>query len=436
MAISTTYEPIATYTATGSSVYLEATNIPSTYTDLIVVLNIKESGQDGLNIQVGNGSYDTGSNYSNTFVQGNGSSAGSGRALNQTYAEIGIESNEWGNTILHFQNYANTNVYKTILSRTNSTNFLMRAVVATWRSNSAIERIRIYNGSNANHSAGSTMTLYGIAAAPAAGSNKATGGTITVGSGYTYHAFTSGGTFTPSENITADILLIAGGGGGGTYSGGGGGGGAGGVLLLANQSLTSGTGYTVSVGGGGAANTSGQNSYFGALTQAVGGGYGGSASAGGNGGSGGGASDTGYAAGTGTAGQGFNGGTGTGAGSSPGGGGGGAAEAGQNAYGDTTPNIAGKGGSGTNFYYDWAAVTSTGVSGYYAGGGGGGVYINSSFANNGGGAGGNGGGGSGSASNKNATANTGSGGGGGSYTSSPVAPGNGGSGLVIVRYAN
>ena len=163
--MAATYEWISGTTLTSGALYMEVTNIPTTYTDLVVVLNIKEVGQDGLNIQLGNGSYDTGSNYSNTYLQGNGSSAGSGRASNQTYAEIGIESNEWGTTIINFQNYKNTNVYKTMIARTNSTNFLVREVVALWRSTSAIERMRIYNGSNANHSVGSTINVYGILAA-------------------------------------------------------------------------------------------------------------------------------------------------------------------------------------------------------------------------------------------------------------------------------
>jgi hypothetical protein len=447
MAISNTYTPIETYTlgsSAASVTFGSGGTIPQTYTDLVIVVNFKAASTTIVTPSIRfNG--DTNTNYSNTTIYGIGSGSGTSvRFSNQSKGFLGdfsagVSSTDFIPYIISINNYKNSSLYKTFLCRYNQKNSSNGEVGTTsglWRSTNAITSVTITSDGGQNFASGSTFTLYGIAAADVAGSNKATGGTITAASGYTYHAFTSGGTFTPSQNITADILVIAGGGGGGTYSGGGGGGGAGGVLLLANQALTSGTGYTVSVGGGGSANTNGQNSYFGALTQAVGGGKGGSASAGGNGGSGGGASDTGYAAGTGTAGQGYSGGIGTGAGSSPGGGGGGALEYGQNAYGDNTPNIAGKGGSGTNFYYDWAAATSTGVSGYFAGGGGGGVYINSSFANNGGGTGGNGGGGSGSASNKNATTNSGSGGGGGSYTSGPVSPGNGGSGIVIVRYAN
>lgn len=165
MPAGKTYEPIATVTASGSSLYLEATNIPATYTDLIVVLSLKQSGQDGLNLQVGNGSFDTGSNYSVTVVRGSGTAASSYRLSSQAFVQVGLESNEWGNLILQINNYSNTNTYKSFLSRSNTPNWLLEATVGLWRSTSAIERIRIYNGGSANHAAGSTMTLYGIKAA-------------------------------------------------------------------------------------------------------------------------------------------------------------------------------------------------------------------------------------------------------------------------------
>ena len=157
--MTATYEFIAGATLTSGAVYLEATNIPSTYTDLIVVLQLKESGSDGLNMQVGNGSYDTGSNYSHTWLRADYS----GRGSNTTSAEIGWETTSWGNLILHINNYANTSTYKTFLARTN-TQWLMGANVGLWRSTSAIERIRFSNGSSANHSAGSTINIYGIKA--------------------------------------------------------------------------------------------------------------------------------------------------------------------------------------------------------------------------------------------------------------------------------
>lgn len=95
---------------------------------------------------------------------------------------------------------------------------------------------------------------------------KATGGTaavVTIGANnYGVHIFTSSGTFTPLESITAEYLVIAGGGGGGgsTNEGGGGAGGyrcsvsgessGGGASAESSLSLTA-KSYTITVGSGG-----------------------------------------------------------------------------------------------------------------------------------------------------------------------------------------
>lgn len=174
-----------------------------------------------------------------------------------------------------------------------------------------------------------------------------------------------------------------------------------------------------------------------------------------------------------------------------GGGGGGAGSAGGAATGGTSPSgTGGVGGSGTNSYLIWATATGTGANGYYAGGGGGGnngtainpatwsgtanissawTSSNGGFGQGGGAAGGAGGGGSGGArygywagtqlgwrpysfgDPRNGTVNTGGGGGGwgcfyaadsffyqgvyyGSIGGGIFEQGQGGSGIVIIRY--
>jgi hypothetical protein len=130
--------------------------------------------------------------------------------------------------------------------------------------------------------------------------------------------------YTRSQPPYVEVLVVAGGGSGGTSTlgnGGGGGGGAGGVIYNSAYQLTNAAAITVTVGAGGAGQSTnnsqgndGSNSVFGSLT-AIGGGGGGGAGAnttGRNGGSGGGAGYAGYYnnfnSGTGTAGQGFRGG--------------------------------------------------------------------------------------------------------------------------------
>jgi hypothetical protein len=118
-------------------------------------------------IRVGNGSLDTGSNYSITQITGSGSSASSGRLSSQTEYKVTdglfFNTSEQCNILVSFQNYSNTTTNKTWLSRANSAGIGVNAGVGLWRSTSAINTIRLYGSQN--FQSGSKVTLYGIAAA-------------------------------------------------------------------------------------------------------------------------------------------------------------------------------------------------------------------------------------------------------------------------------
>jgi hypothetical protein len=444
-----TYVALDTQTLSSSATSVTFSSIPQGYTDLVLVCSVRvTSATDDFNIQF-NGE-NTGTNYSFTQLTGTGSAASSGRASNSNQfrlADYMPNSTLYGTIISHIQNYSNTTTYKTVLSRWGAADNATGANVGTWRNTAAITSIRLAEGSNLNLIAGSTFTLYGIAAQPAWAA-KATGGTITNDVQYTYHTFTSSGTFTPSQTLTADYLVVAGGGGGSDGGPGGAGGlrstvtatGGGGSLESA-LALTA-QGYTVTVGSGGANGTTttngtkGSDSVFGAITSA-GGGAGkefiSTATSNQNGGSGAGGINSANSGlyidgGTGTANQGYAGGRGyrTNGGYNAAGGGGGAGGIGIDGAGTGSAPIGGNGGPGV-------AVAISGSSVTYAGGGGGGAEPGGSPVA---GSGGSGGGGAGSATTTggSGTTNTGGGGGGGETNGDPG--GSGGSGIVIIRYAN
>ena len=74
--------------------------------------------------------------------------------------------------------------------------------------------------------------------------------------------FNATGSWTAPTGVTSvDYLVVAGGASGGWRVGGGGG--AGGLLQGTNLSVTPGTTYTITVGAGGAANTTPNNGYSG-----------------------------------------------------------------------------------------------------------------------------------------------------------------------------
>lgn len=419
---------------------VQFTNIPQTYTDLKLVISARntDTGNFG-NILVSiNGSS---SSYVNQYLQGNGSGLGSGQVA-QMVGDMNTTTSTtdtFNNIEVYFPNYAGSTQKQfsaDSVAETNAATAYLMLMANTWNVTDAITSLTITNRTGGvSFVTNSTFTLYGI------GGARASGGTITADARYTYHTFTSSGTFTALEKIKgAEVLCIAGGGGGGGQPDSGnstGGGGAGGVLYTAGQLLSAGNSFTVVVGSGGSggaaganSGSKGSNSTFASLS-AEGGGLGGHNANGGNGGSGGGGKSAG---GTATSGQGNN---GAAAGSNFQGGGGGGAGAAGSSNGD--------GGIGTTTYSSWSYATSTGVSSgglyYLAGGGGGGQY----FYTDGSGLGGLGGGGNGGRWNGSSvtaavagTANTGGGGGGaGSRDGQGTkAGGAGGSGLVIIRYPN
>ena len=443
-------EKITVGAAGASSVTFSS--IPQTgYTDLVIKTSVRSVGTGGsgfddyLNIRF-NG--DSGTNYGEVYLQGYAGSVASGGSASRNKILAGFgngsssTSNTFSNNEMYIPNYSGSNFKSLsidgVLANNSSSDYVERLIAPIWRNTAAITSINLFLD-GANIASGSTFYLYGVAklgTTPAIVPYATGGDTIMTDGTYWYHAFKSSGTFTPAKGLSCDVLVVAGGGAGGL----GGGGGAGGVIAFASQSLSS--AQTVTVGAGGASNgANGSNSVFGSLTAAVGGGGGGAAngsngSAGGSGGGGAyntGGSTTGGAA---TSGQGNAGGTNSSIASSgfPGGGGGGAGAVGQNAV---SSSQAGNGGAGTTSVTNWGALTTAltavgmGVSNFIAGGGGAGMGNAPSAGTGGSGGGGNGG--VGSATNTAGTAgtaNTGSGGGG-----AGTASGNGGSGLVLVRYA-
>jgi hypothetical protein len=254
---------------------------------------------------------------------------------------------------------------------------------------------------------------------------------------YTVLTYTANGKFIPKGSFNVDVLTVGGGGSGGTRRHGAGGG-AGGYIETTSQSVTA-RNYTITVGAGGAStqstsNASGSDGTYTAFDdggageiKALGGGAGGGYSDAGSGGSGtygsGGGSGGSITSGNpaGTSGQGNSGGYGTGS-NGNGGGGGGSSSAGTN--GSLSSGVGSDGGSGTN--NNWTGSTIG-----YAGGGAGG------HANNTGGSGtATHGAHAGAYPNNIADANSGAGGSAGDSMTenSEVYSGDGGSGIVIIRF--
>jgi hypothetical protein len=171
MPAGNTYVAIAEQTLGSAAASVTFSSISSAYTDLVLVVSsINASASDtSLVFQVGNGSIDTGSNYSATDLYGTGSVAASGRASNSTVAYIngpgiGTSTTNPNVFIMNFMNYSNTTTNKTIIVKGGIANANAYAIVNLWRSTAAINTIKINQVAN-NMNTGSTFTLYGIKAA-------------------------------------------------------------------------------------------------------------------------------------------------------------------------------------------------------------------------------------------------------------------------------
>ncbi len=165
--MTSTEVAIATTTLSSSTSVFTLSSISSTYTDLRLVLtNIRTTPGNGTIVMRFNG--DTGSNYSRTNINGDGSSATSAQFSSVTW--IHTHGGNTSTTIptmltLDLFSYASTTVNKTCLltasfdqngsgSTTNS--------VGLWRSTAAVTSISFQLNTGDSFATGTRATIYGI----------------------------------------------------------------------------------------------------------------------------------------------------------------------------------------------------------------------------------------------------------------------------------
>jgi hypothetical protein len=166
MAAGSTYTPIATTTLGTATSSYTFTSIPSTYTDLILILSGSNSASAAPLIRVGNGSLDSGTNYDMVALRGDGSTASSFSNPGDNWFNTFMTSttNAMYTVISHLQNYSNTTTRKSIINRSSSATGNVVLEIGNWNSTSSINQIQVLL-SGANLNAGTQITLYGIAAA-------------------------------------------------------------------------------------------------------------------------------------------------------------------------------------------------------------------------------------------------------------------------------
>lgn len=163
--MASTYEPIATTTLSSAASSITFSSISSTYTDLRLVLVVKNFTASTGSVNIGlvfNG--DTGSNGSTTRLIGDGSTATSSRSSNntavcrlQTEASTSLPAFLTWN-IFSYAGSTNKTALGESSSDLNGSGQVTRSV-GLWRNTSAITSVEI---SGPEMAIGTTATLYGI----------------------------------------------------------------------------------------------------------------------------------------------------------------------------------------------------------------------------------------------------------------------------------
>jgi len=164
MPDTSTEVALATTTLSSAAATITFSSISGSYTDLRLVLVTRDAGAGGILKLTFNS--DTATNYSDTWMRGNGTAAASGRNTTQAYINMqyatGGASN-WGMLTADIFNYTGSTNKTVLLTNSNDENgsgFVYRQV-GLWRSTSAITSLTITTNSG-TMATGTTATIYGI----------------------------------------------------------------------------------------------------------------------------------------------------------------------------------------------------------------------------------------------------------------------------------
>jgi len=163
-----TYTPIYSTTLSANTSSVTISNIPQTYTDLVLVAtarrNIDNAG--GAGTMIFNG-VSSGSLYSTTILYNSGNTLYSGRwsSVDGLYGGFATADGALAHSITHILNYSNSTTFKSYLGdRGQAGNDPRREFsIGTYRSTSPITSITLSAANDIK--SGATITLYGVKAA-------------------------------------------------------------------------------------------------------------------------------------------------------------------------------------------------------------------------------------------------------------------------------
>jgi len=169
------FESIATAkVGSGGQSNITFTLIPQTFTHLQIrafTRDVRSETVNTFNMRVGNGSIDSGANYSIHTLSGDGSSPSAAGAANFTHHTFMLEAGAsatagiFGVNTIDILDYTNTSKYKTSralggVDFNGSGNVNLTS--ASWRNTAAIDTIQFFNNGDFNFAQYTQIALYGI----------------------------------------------------------------------------------------------------------------------------------------------------------------------------------------------------------------------------------------------------------------------------------
>jgi hypothetical protein len=150
-----TYKALANITLASTSATVSFSNIPATYRDLVLVVN-RVTGT--INTPYIRFNSDTGSNYSEQWLQySGGSSASSGTGTSLVYSNTAL-----GVAIIEILDYSATDKHKTTITRwTENPIGIVQIRTARWANTAAVTSLTLGVASG-SYPAEMTFSLYGI----------------------------------------------------------------------------------------------------------------------------------------------------------------------------------------------------------------------------------------------------------------------------------
>lgn len=169
--MANTYIAIATVTSTGTSGTIDFTNIPQTYTDLILLVSGRTTWTTDNNDQIRIYLNGNTSNYAHKLLLGTGSvtdgdGSTSAPGVNGQTETGAMTGNTFSNDCIYISNYTSSSNYKIVshehLTENNATLNYSTLGATVWSNSSAVTSISISTFRGYNWAQYSTATLYGI----------------------------------------------------------------------------------------------------------------------------------------------------------------------------------------------------------------------------------------------------------------------------------